>query len=198
MLASPTPRQYPRCFRLELTSWLRRIRRYLICVGQHVALDVLKSSYHIISHGVPQHCLSDSMQPCSSSIRDNSRQRLRVRAGIVLYIAPLGSAGNHNASPRREGLERRNLASRSLLRACFGPINVEFRGGAICEAYRGRPAGLARSRHFVATAGDHTPRSRARIAPAHPDHATTHPNHPQPRTTGRSRRLLGHSSSPCK
>ena len=74
---------------------------------------------------------------------------LRVRAGIVLYIVPLDSGGNHNASPRREGLERRNLASRSLLRACFGPINVEFRGGAICEAYRGRPAGLARSRHFV-------------------------------------------------
>ena len=156
---------------------MRRIRRYLICVGQHVALDVLKSSYHIISHGaphdlyhgVPQHCLSDSMQPCSSSIRDNSRQRLRVRAGIVLYIAPLGSAGNHNASPRREGLERRNLASRSLLRACFGPINVEFRGGAICEAYRGRPAGLARSRHFAAAAGDQatTHRARARILRLH-------------------------------
>ena len=163
-----------------------------------VSSSYRRSYRHRIDHGVPQHCLSDSMQPCSSSIRDNSRQRLRVRAGIVLYIAPLGSAGNHNASPRREGLERRNLASRSLLRACFGPINVEFRGGAICEAYRGRPAGLARSRHFVATAGDHTPRSRAHIAPTHPDHATTHPNHPQPRTTGRSRRLLGHSSSPCK
>ena len=46
----------------------------------------------------------------------------QVRAGIVLYIAPLDSAGNHNASPRREGLERRNLASRSLLRACFGLV----------------------------------------------------------------------------
>ena len=149
-------------------------------------------------HRLGQDDPGDSMQPYGSSIGVRYSRTQRVRAGIVLYIAPLGSAGNHNASPRREGLERRNLASRSLLRACFGPINVEFRGGAICEAYRGRPAGLARSRHFVATAGDHTPRSRAHITPAHPDHAATHPNHPQPRTTGCSRRLLGHSSSPCK
>ena len=78
------------------------------------------------------------MQPYGSSIGVRDSRTQRVHAGIVLYIAPLDSAGNHNASPRREGLERRNLASRSLLRACFGPINVEFRGGAICEAYRGR------------------------------------------------------------
>ena len=69
-----------------------------------------------------------------------------VSAQVSCCTSPPSVApGNHNASPRREGLERRNLASRSLLRACFGPINVEFRGGAICEAYRGRPAGLARS-----------------------------------------------------
>ena len=116
----------------------------------------------------------------------------------MLYIAPLGSAGNHNASPRREGLERRNLASRSLIRACFGPINVEFRGGAICEAYRGRPAGLARSRRFVATAGNHIARAPPQALPRQPRHALTPPSDPQPHVTGRSRRILVHSSSPCK
>ena len=120
-------------------------------------------------HRLGQDDPGDSMQPYGSSIGVRYSRTQRVRAGIVLYIAPLGSAGNHNASPRREGLERRNLASRSLLRACFGPINVEFRGGAICEAYRGRPAGLARSRRFAAAAGDQatTHRARARILRLH-------------------------------
>ena len=135
------------------------------------------------------------MQPYGTSIGVRDSRTQRVHAGIVLYIAPLDSAGNHNASPRREGLERRNLASRSLLRAWFGPINVEFRGGAICEAYRGRPAGLARSHRVGAATGRHTPRSRAQITPTHPDHATTHPNPQQHRTTGCSRHLLGHSAS---
>ena len=133
--------------------------------------------------------------PQMASIGGDIYVVLRVRAGIVLYIVPLDSGGNHNASPRREGLERRNLASRSLLRAWFGPTNVEFRGGAICEAYRGRPARLARSHRVGAATGRHTPRSRAQITPTHPDHATTHPNPQQHRTTGCSRHLLGHSAS---
>ena len=116
-------------------------------------------------HRLGQGCPSDSMQPYGTSIGVRDSRTQRVHAGIVLYIAPLDSAGNHNASPRREGLERRNLASRSLLRAWFGPINVEFRGGAICEAYRGRPAGLARSRHFVATATTRILRLHTRTTP---------------------------------
>ena len=75
---------------------------------------------------------------------------------------------------------------------------MEFRGGAICEVYRGRPAGLARSRHFVATAGNHIARAPPQALPRHPGHALTPPSDPQPRATGRSRRILVHSSSPCK
>ena len=60
------------------------------------------------SHGVGQGYPGDSTQPCGTSIGVRDSRSPRVRAGIALYIAPLDSAGNHNASPRREGPQRRN------------------------------------------------------------------------------------------